>query len=53
MFLKAGGWEVAKMHSYYSSGKTFFYSFDFESDDSMFRWILGPDFPFPAGIVSL
>lgn len=38
-FLKAGGWQTAKLHAKYGTSGTYYYSFDFESDDTMFRWL--------------
>lgn len=38
-FLKAGAWRTAKLHANGTSAGTFVYSFDYESDDSMFRWL--------------
>nr|XP_045617860.1 juvenile hormone esterase-like [Procambarus clarkii] len=45
-FLKAGAWETAKYHARLNSS-TFFYSFDFESDDTMFRWLFIGHAPMP------
>ncbi|KAG0721627.1 hypothetical protein GWK47_046100 [Chionoecetes opilio] len=51
-FLKAGGWQTAKLHAKYASSNTFYYSFDFESDDTMFRWLfMGlTDLPYRTGV---
>lgn len=39
LFLKAGGWQTAKLHAKHGDSNTFHYSFDFESDDTMYRWL--------------
>ncbi|XP_047474799.1 juvenile hormone esterase-like [Penaeus chinensis] len=51
-FLKAGAWRTAKLHANGTSAGTFVYSFDYESDDSMFRWLfMGYEgMPFRAGV---
>ncbi|XP_071515789.1 juvenile hormone esterase-like isoform X2 [Panulirus ornatus] len=52
-FLKAGGWETAKLHAKHTDKpKTFYYSFDFESDDTMFRWLFmgATNLPFRPGV---
>lgn len=43
LFLKAGAWETAKQHANKTTSKTFLYSFDFESDDTIFK-IFFPDY---------
>lgn len=48
LFLKAGAWETSNLHSYYSDELTFYYAFEFESDDSMYIWIGGVP-PFDPG----
>ncbi|KAK8750430.1 hypothetical protein OTU49_014823 [Cherax quadricarinatus] len=51
MFLKAGAWKTALHHAEYTN-KTFFYSFDFESDDTMFSWLFigHSHVPFKQGV---
>lgn len=51
-FLKAGSWNTAKMHANNTEVGTYHYSFDYESDDSMFRWLFmgAPQTPFRAGV---
>ncbi|KAL7644948.1 UNVERIFIED_CONTAM: hypothetical protein RMT77_004765 [Armadillidium vulgare] len=39
LLLKAGSWQMSNYHSYYSKFKTFYYSFEFDSDDSMGNWV--------------
>ncbi|XP_076054017.1 juvenile hormone esterase-like [Oratosquilla oratoria] len=49
-FLKAGAWETVKKLTA-KDRKAYFYSFDYESDDSMFRWLfMGSHFPFSPGV---
>ncbi|KAK7079157.1 hypothetical protein SK128_021589 [Halocaridina rubra] len=52
LFLKAGGWKTAKMHAKYMTTPAYFYSFDFLSDDTMFRWLfMGVEgLPFEPGV---
>ncbi|KAK7079156.1 Carboxylesterase 5A [Halocaridina rubra] len=52
LFLKAGAWMTAKTHAKHLTSKTFVYSFDFESDDSMFTWLFigHDDIPFEPGV---
>lgn len=51
-FLKAGGWQTAKLKAKYGEKNTYYYSFDFESDDTMFRWLfMGvKDLPYRTGV---
>ncbi|KAK7079161.1 hypothetical protein SK128_021593 [Halocaridina rubra] len=50
LFLKAGAWQTAKTHAKYLQSNVYFYSFDFESDDSMFKWMfIGAEVPFEPG----
>ncbi|KAK7079160.1 Carboxylesterase 5A [Halocaridina rubra] len=49
-FLKAGAWRTAKLHAKHLTTNAYFYSFDFESDDTVFTWIFsGAYIPFEAG----
>ncbi|CAL4067283.1 unnamed protein product, partial [Meganyctiphanes norvegica] len=54
LFLKGGGWQTAKLHSKYSNPdkNTYFYSFDYNSDDTMFRWLFmgHSEMPFETGV---
>lgn len=53
MFLKSGIWQVAhKINLEDESVPFYFYSFEFESDDSLFDWIFSthPDTPVPGGV---
>ncbi|KAK7079163.1 Carboxylesterase 5A [Halocaridina rubra] len=52
LFLKAGAWQTAKKHAKYLTSNTYVYSFDFHSDDSMFKWLfMGHDeIPFAPGV---
>ncbi|CAL4235994.1 unnamed protein product, partial [Meganyctiphanes norvegica] len=51
LFLKAGIWQTAKLHSKHSIKNTYVYSFDFQSDDTMFSWLFigHSDMPFETG----
>ncbi|KAK4299471.1 hypothetical protein Pmani_028255 [Petrolisthes manimaculis] len=52
LFLKAGSWNTAKLHANYTDAGSYHYSFDFESDDTMFRWLFmgAPATPFRPGV---
>ncbi|KAF2361228.1 Carboxylesterase type B [Trinorchestia longiramus] len=51
LFLKSGTYNYAKLHSQYSAQNTYYYSFDFESQNSLFDLTyLGTDPPFDGGI---
>lgn len=52
LFVKAGAWTTAKLHAKYTNASTFFYSFDFASNDTMFKWYFPKykDAPFKSGV---
>ncbi|CAL4069828.1 unnamed protein product, partial [Meganyctiphanes norvegica] len=53
MFLKSGIWQVAhKINMDNASVPFYFYSFEFEGDDSLFDWIFAshPNLPVPGGV---
>ena len=51
LILKGGTYETALYHSQYYNSSTYFYSFDFISEDSVFNWIFaGDDLPFGGGL---
>ncbi|XP_042203056.1 juvenile hormone esterase-like [Homarus americanus] len=52
LFLKAGAWMTAKYHAQTTASNTYFYSFEFESDDTMFRWLFmgHSEMPFRPGV---
>ncbi|KAB7501990.1 Acylcarnitine hydrolase [Armadillidium nasatum] len=49
LFLKAGSWQMSNYHSYFSTHKTFYYSFEFESDD-MVGEVNVKNYSFYAGV---
>ncbi|KAL7644946.1 UNVERIFIED_CONTAM: hypothetical protein RMT77_004763 [Armadillidium vulgare] len=50
MFLKAGSWQVSNLHSYYSKFPTYYYTLEYEADDSMGDWVVADSSPFYTGI---
>uniref|UniRef100_A0A6A7G1B5 Liver carboxylesterase 1-like n=1 Tax=Hirondellea gigas TaxID=1518452 RepID=A0A6A7G1B5_9CRUS len=53
LFVKSGTWTLAhRMHMQNNSVPVFIYSFEFESDDSIFDWIFidNPDMPIHSGV---
>ena len=51
LFLKGGTYQTALQHSSLYETNTFFYSFDFVSDNSVFDLMfMGEDIPFDAGM---
>ncbi|KAB7501985.1 Esterase S [Armadillidium nasatum] len=50
LFLKAGSWQVSNLHSYYSKQPTYYYTLEYEADDSMGDWVVSDSSPFYTGI---
>ena len=43
IFLKAGSWQTVNIHANNTPKlDRFYYSFEFESDDTMYLWLMGP-----------